>query len=406
MIAAPDWEQSPAEEDFDSEEENENRLRFDQAAIDEDDDSAAGLGTEDILISDEMTLEDETFADTGTSPAADFGDENFLALDSWKTTETSLFDRGPRTPKRSDDYDEDFDPDESWAMDLLEEEEEGEELSTAPASQPQALQAQSPVSDDREPVPEETDEHEDYFDYTPEKTGSFTAIAEESGYVPQPEQAREQQSPIWDDEADYSDEEEQPPLHARDDSDPDYDLFESRTSLLNRIEPEPVEFAIAQSRDWRKTLLWGSLSLAGMLMLIGQVAWLQFDQLSRQQPYRDLYAAVCPLIGCKLPSLAAPDLIRTSNLVVRSHPQAEGALMVDTILLNRASFEQPFPDLVLTFSNIHGQTLAARRFTPSEYLAGELAGQTRMPSNQPIHLSLEIVDPGPDAVNYSAYIPQ
>jgi hypothetical protein len=80
--------------------------------------------------------------------------------------------------------------------------------------------------------------------------------------------------------------------------------------------------------------------------------------------------------------------------------------MVDTILLNRAPFEQPFPDLVLTFSDIHGQTLAARRFTPREYLAGELAGQTSMPSNQPIHLSLEIVDPGPDAVNYSAYIPQ
>src|SRR5690606_12548286 len=131
--------------------------------------------------------------------------------------------------------------------------------------------------------------------------------------------------------------------------------------------------------------------------LIGQIAWFQFDTLSRHQPYRSLYTSICPLLNCQVPALAAPELIRTSNLVVRTHPQAEGALVVDTILLNTASFRQPFPDLTLTFSDRHGQTVASRRFRPQEYLAGELAGHKLMPSNQPIHLTLEIEDPGPEA---------
>ncbi len=87
--------------------------------------------------------------------------------------------------------------------------------------------------------------------------------------------------------------------------------------------------------------------------------------------------------------------------MVRSHPSYRGALVVDAILYNRASFAQPFPLLELRFADIGGQPIASRRFKPSEYLSGELAGQQDMPSQTPIHISLEILDPGSKAVNYS-----
>ena len=50
--------------------------------------------------------------------------------------------------------------------------------------------------------------------------------------------------------------------------------------------------------------------------------------------------------------------------------------------------------------NAH-QLLASRRFKPGEYLGGELAGQAEMPPQTPIHISLDILDPGAKAVNYS-----
>ena len=94
-------------------------------------------------------------------------------------------------------------------------------------------------------------------------------------------------------------------------------------------------------------------------------------------------------------------VLRPLHLVVRSHPDFAGALIVDAILYNRAPFSQPFPLLELRFADMNGQLLASRRFKPSEYLAGELAGQAEMPPQTPIHIALDILDPGTKAVNYS-----
>ncbi len=93
--------------------------------------------------------------------------------------------------------------------------------------------------------------------------------------------------------------------------------------------------------------------------------------------------------------------IKSSNLVVRSHPDFNSALVVDAIIYNRASFAQPFPLLEVRFADINGQPLASRVFKPGEYLSGELAGRTEMPPQVPIHIALDILDPGTRAVNYS-----
>ena len=93
--------------------------------------------------------------------------------------------------------------------------------------------------------------------------------------------------------------------------------------------------------------------------------------------------------------------------MVRSHPKTKSALVVDAMMTNRADFKQPFPLLELQFTDIDGQIVAGRRFSPDEYLAGELTGSQTMPSRQPIHVSLAIIDPGSAAVNYQLqFLPQ
>ncbi|MBR9909567.1 MAG: DUF3426 domain-containing protein [Gammaproteobacteria bacterium] len=176
--------------------------------------------------------------------------------------------------------------------------------------------------------------------------------------------------------------------------------------LVRSIGASPVELEGQPAAvNWRSHLLWACLSLLAAAALAGQLIWQNFDDLSQRPSWRYWFSQVCPLAGCELNPLLAPGLIKASNLIVRSHPQRENALIIDSILLNTASFQQPFPDFQLSFSNLQGEILGQRQFTPSEYLRGELAGVTSMPSGQPIHITLEIVDPGPDAVNYSASIP-
>ncbi|MDQ7915432.1 DUF3426 domain-containing protein [Pseudomonas sp. 102515] len=168
------------------------------------------------------------------------------------------------------------------------------------------------------------------------------------------------------------------------------------------LHDDPLQLDSQPRRPhWGRRLLWILLCLLALLGLGGQYVYYHFDELARQDSYRPLFVQACASLGCKVPSKVDVQQIRSSNLVVRSHPQFSGALRVDAILYNRAPFSQPFPLLELRFADLNGQLLASRRFKPGEYLNGELKGQDEMPPQTPIHIALDILDPGPRAVNYS-----
>ena len=175
----------------------------------------------------------------------------------------------------------------------------------------------------------------------------------------------------------------------------------NRKELLSKIEPAPVEMAwISASRNGLGLLLWSSLSLVALLCLGLQYASMKFDTLAREPLLRPLYAAGCSLSGCELPDLFNPAAIRSSNLLVRMDPSMPNVLIVDAILQNNAPYEQPFPELGLYFSDLNNFPVASRQFKPGEYLSGEMAGKSQMPVSKSIHISLQIVDPGEKAVNY------
>lgn len=191
----------------------------------------------------------------------------------------------------------------------------------------------------------------------------------------------------------------------------DEDQFETdglETARTGRDDPlfelayEPLQLDWqARRRPWGRWLGWGALNLIALVALAAQYGVYNYDELARQDEYRPWFERICPVVGCKLPPRVDIGQIKSSNLVVRSHPDFAGALVVDAIIYNRAPFAQPFPLLEIRFDDIQGKPLAKRSFKPGEYLSGELAGQREMPSQIPIHIALDILDPGTTAVNYS-----
>lgn len=176
-------------------------------------------------------------------------------------------------------------------------------------------------------------------------------------------------------------------------------------TLVDAIEVEAVELQYTAKRPvWLSRMIWLVLAVCAGAALAAQIAWLKFDELSIKDPYRQYYAIACEHIGCELPIRKNLRKIRTTNLLVRTHPSTEGALLVDVVIQNHALYEQPFPKLVLIFSNIKNKVVASRAFEPSEYLGGDLTGASMMPSLKAIHLSLELVDPGKGAVSYKIVI--
>ena len=175
-----------------------------------------------------------------------------------------------------------------------------------------------------------------------------------------------------------------------------------RAEALQDLDDDPLQLDWRKRRSpWGRRLLWSLLILLGAAALAGQYIAYHFEELARQDQYRPWFLQICPAIGCDVPSKVDIAKIKSSNLVVRSHPEFSGALIVDAIIYNRAPFSQPFPLLELRFADLNGHLIASRRFKPGEYLGGDLEGLGEMPPQTPIHIALDILDPGPKAVNYS-----
>lgn len=352
----PPARKPPASE---ADEHRRQQLKFDQSLIDTE---SGDLDDDDFLISDDMGRTSEDHDPFGVGPSTQ--------------SSHSLFERRIRDQEEESEAGDDAD--ESWAMSLLEDEEET---------------AQSSATLNRAQKDEDAEQQRDRDERTP----SFELIDE-------PNDAQ-LETPAGEDHLQFELEEPDTGKSTSYEGERLRAHNTERSALLMGIDPEPVEMTWTQQRRRRKWL-WSGLALAALLVLVVQVAWLQFDRFSRIEPYRSAYAVACSVLGCDLPALVDRSRIRAYNLVVRNHPEREGALIVDAILLNNARFEQPFPELVLEFSDLNGSAIAAREFAPDEYLSGELAGRDTMPPNQPIHLTLELVDPGENAVNYRAYIPE
>lgn len=175
-----------------------------------------------------------------------------------------------------------------------------------------------------------------------------------------------------------------------------------RAEVLQDLTDDPLQLDWQQRRSpWGRRLLWLVLVVLAAGGLAAQYIAYHFEELARQDQYRPWFQQICPQIGCTVPSKVDIGKIKSSNLVVRSHPEFSGALVVDAIIYNRATFSQPFPLLELRFADLNGHLIASRRFKPGEYLSGELEGLAEMPPQTPIHIALDILDPGPKAVNYS-----
>lgn len=171
---------------------------------------------------------------------------------------------------------------------------------------------------------------------------------------------------------------------------------------LPELEDEPLPFddAPLSRRRARHNWLWGILCLLAIAALITQAALYNLEAWARNAQLRPLLENVCLVAGCRLPARVDISQIRSSNLLVRPHPEFPNTLDINLIVYNRADFDQPFPVIRMAFSDSRGRIIATRDFRPTEYLAGELAGRSLMPSQTPIHIALSMVAPGQQATSY------
>lgn len=188
------------------------------------------------------------------------------------------------------------------------------------------------------------------------------------------------------------------------------DAFDFFDETVNESLPHVVPDQFRESRSYGAssivpTLLWsiGILTLTATLLI--EYVWFNRDQFSQIDEFQRLITNTCEQFECKNLSLRDSSKMELITRNVYSHPNEKDALIVDVSMRNNAKFAQPYPVLQVDFSDIRGNTVAARRFYPGDYLSIEdsQVGQKQRRLLQPdtsTSISLEIQDPGKQAMTY------
>jgi predicted Zn finger-like uncharacterized protein len=147
----------------------------------------------------------------------------------------------------------------------------------------------------------------------------------------------------------------------------------------------------------------GLYSLAIIALLAAfvlQCVYALRDTLAVQPALRPLMSDFCAAFDCAITLPREPKKVLLTRSEVRSHPAESGALLVKATMQNQARFRQAYPILRLQFSDLEGRSLVGRDFMPEEYLPDDVNIKAGMPINTDVNLSLELVDPGGQAVSF------
>lgn len=137
-----------------------------------------------------------------------------------------------------------------------------------------------------------------------------------------------------------------------------------------------------------------------VLLLVGQFLYVQRAQWLDDPRWRPWADRLCATLGCQLPLRRDISLIELVEREVRDHPQVEDAVLISATFVNRAPFVQPYPVFEVVFSDLSGTQVAVRRFDPQEYLQDAQTLSAGLIPDQPVHVRLEVLDPGRRAVSF------
>jgi hypothetical protein len=145
----------------------------------------------------------------------------------------------------------------------------------------------------------------------------------------------------------------------------------------------------------------GRLAVLGLAALLGvQLLLAQRQALAGSERWRPLLAGTCTVLGCELPPWHQPSAY---TMLARSVQPATrpGVLAVTASFRNDARWPQPWPALSLSLSDVRGQTVAQRTFTPAEYAGADAAATAALAPGQSASVQFDVVEPGSPIVAFT-----
>jgi hypothetical protein len=154
--------------------------------------------------------------------------------------------------------------------------------------------------------------------------------------------------------------------------------------------PAPV-----RATHWRNWLV-----IAGLVLLLGaQILFAQRESLAADAQWRPLISGACSVLHCDVPAWREPAAFTMLQRSVQPKPGERGVLHVSASFRNDARWEQPWPTVLLTLSDMDGRQAGQRAFAPSDYLGKRETG--RIAPGQSATIQLDVVEPAQQVVAFT-----
>ena len=170
---------------------------------------------------------------------------------------------------------------------------------------------------------------------------------------------------------------------------------ESRDLILH---PALAEAHLVENR--LPKIAWSAGLGLMLLLFVFQYSYFKRDQLIKNSTLQPWVQTICNITHCRMPLLSDVGKIELNHRDITSHPKVKDALLITVVIVNNATFPQPFPAMEVRLSDINGQLVARRIFYPGDYLDADVDMRNGLPAKSPVQLALEIADPGKSAVNF------
>ncbi|MBA3487345.1 MAG: DUF3426 domain-containing protein [Lysobacter sp.] len=145
----------------------------------------------------------------------------------------------------------------------------------------------------------------------------------------------------------------------------------------------------------------GLLTIAVLaLALTTQLLLIERDALAGSERWRPAITGVCAVLRCKLPPWREPTAISMLDRSVQPQPGRPGVLAVQASFRNDASWSQPWPELLLSLSDINGRAVAQGAFAPVQYGASADPAALLAPG-QAASIRFAVREPDPRTVAFS-----
>ena len=175
-----------------------------------------------------------------------------------------------------------------------------------------------------------------------------------------------------------------------------FTLTDDEAFMADALEPQ----AHVKPYSAFATTAWSLAILILIATLITEYLWFNQPELLQSPQLKPITDRLCEWVDCERLQMRDAKQIELVSRNVYTHPNAKDALMITTTIVNHASYAQPYPNVQIDFSDVRGELIASRRFTPGEYLQVEKMQPGLLQSGTPVTFGLEIQDPGNQAITY------